>query len=66
MRDVTNFLRANPQVAVLLVVCVVLGLGTFLAVIIALATTGSSTTDGEPSGAVLAVQALAATTRALF
>ena len=66
MRDVTNFLRANPQVAVLMVVCVVLGLGTFLAVIIALATAGSSTTDGEPSGAVLAVQALAATTRALF
>ena len=66
MRDVTNFLRANPQVAVLMVVCVVLGLGTFLAVIIALATAGSSTTDGDPGGAVLAVQALAATARALF
>ena len=65
LRDVRNFLRANPQVAVLLVVCIVLGLGTFLAVVIALATAGSSTTDGEPSGVVLAVQALAATTRAL-
>jgi len=65
MRDVTNFLRANPQVAVLLVVCVVLGLGTFLVVVIALATAGSSTTDGEPSGAVFAFQALAGAARAL-
>ncbi|MGA2929853.1 MAG: hypothetical protein ABSG43_28485 [Solirubrobacteraceae bacterium] len=58
MRDVTNFLRANPQVAVLLFVCVVLGLGTFIAVIIALATAGSLTTNGEPSGVVLVVQSL--------
>ena len=66
LRDVRNFLRANPQVAVLLVVCVVLGLGTFLVVVIALATAGSSTTNGEPSGAVQAVGALAAATRSLF
>ena len=60
MRNVANFLRANPQAAVLLLVCIVLGLGTFLVVIIALATSGSTTTDGEPSGAVLAIQALVA------
>jgi len=50
MRDVVKYFRANPQVFVLLVVCVVLGLGTFLAVVYALLTSGSATTDGEPSG----------------
>lgn len=52
MRDIRKFFRANPQAFVLLVICVVLGLGTFIAVIIALATAGSSTTDGEPSGVI--------------
>ncbi|MBV9465810.1 MAG: hypothetical protein JO169_06825 [Solirubrobacterales bacterium] len=45
-------MKANPQVLVLLVICVVLGLGTFLAVIFGLLTAGSSTTNGEPSGVV--------------
>ncbi len=35
MQAVIRFLRANPQVGVLLVICIVLGLGTFLAVIFA-------------------------------
>ena len=37
MQGVIKFLRANPQALVLLVICVVLGLGTFIAVLIALA-----------------------------
>lgn len=53
MRNTVNFFRANPQAFVLLVICVVLGLGTFLAVIFGLLGAGSSTTDGEPSGAIL-------------
>jgi len=52
MRDIWPFLKANPQVLVLLVICLVLGLGTFLAVIFGLLTAGSSTTNGEPSGVV--------------
>jgi len=52
LRDIWPFLKANPQVLVLLVICVVLGLGTFLAVIFGLLTAGSSTTNGEPSGVV--------------
>ena len=52
MRDITKFLRANPQVFVLLVICVVLGLGTFLAVIFGLLSSGSTTTSGEPSGLI--------------
>ncbi len=55
MRDLVNFFRGNPQALVLLVICVVLGLGTFIAVIIALATSGSSTTTGEPSGLITLV-----------
>jgi hypothetical protein len=52
------FLRANPQVFVLLVLCLVLGIGTFIAVLIGLVTAGSSQTTGEPSGAVLGTHAL--------
>ena len=35
-----KYFRANPQVFVLFVICVVLGLGTFIAVLIALAQAG--------------------------
>jgi hypothetical protein len=52
VRDLVKFFRGNPQALVLLVVCLVLGLGTFIAVVIALAASGSSTTTGEPSGVI--------------
>ena len=52
MQDVKNFFRANPQVLVLVVISLVLGLGTFLAVIFGLLSSGSVTTNGEPSGVV--------------
>ncbi|MGI8428959.1 MAG: hypothetical protein ACR2OB_06575 [Solirubrobacteraceae bacterium] len=52
MRGVVHFFRANPQVFLLLVICVVLGLGTFLAVVFGLLSTGPGTTNGEPSGSV--------------
>ncbi len=45
-------MRANPQVLVLLLICLILGLGTFLAVMFGLATAGNSTTNGEPSGVI--------------
>jgi hypothetical protein len=50
-----RYMRANPQVLALLVIVIVLGLGTFVAVLIALATSGSATTGGEPSGAIVAL-----------
>jgi hypothetical protein len=53
MRDVVKFFRANPQVFVLLVICIVLGLGTFLAVLFGLVTAKPGTNSGEPSGAIL-------------
>ena len=58
MRDVVKFFRANPQVFVLLLICLVLGLGTFLAVLFGLITAGSGTNTGEPSGVLLGVRAL--------
>lgn len=57
MRDVVKFFRANPQVFVLLLICVVLGLGTFLAVLFGLITAGPSANNtGEPSGAIFGLQ----------
>jgi hypothetical protein len=50
MRDVKNYLRANPQVFVLLVICLVLGIGTFLVVMISLASSGGHLT-GDPNEA---------------
>lgn len=55
MHDVIRFFRAYPQALVLLVVCLVLGIGTFLAIIFGLLSAGSTQTSGEPSGVVTAV-----------
>jgi hypothetical protein len=42
----------------LLIICLVLGLGTFLAVMLGLITAGSDKSTGEPSGVVVALQIL--------
>jgi hypothetical protein len=55
VREVRTFLKANPQVVVLLVVVLVLGIGTFIAVILGLFAAGSMTTNGEPSGTLWAL-----------
>jgi hypothetical protein len=52
MRPVTKYFRANPQVFILFLVCLVLGLGTFVAVVIALVQSGTTTPNGEPSGLI--------------
>jgi hypothetical protein len=52
MQEVRRFLRANPQVLVLLVICLVLGIGTFLAVIFGIVSAGSDQTTGDPSGSL--------------
>jgi hypothetical protein len=59
MRDIVAFFRANPQVFVLLVICAVLGLGTFLAVVFGLITAGSTKSTGEPSGSIANLLAMA-------
>ncbi len=55
-----DYFKANPQAFVLLVICVVLGLGTFIAVIIGLVGAGSGQTTGEPSGAISGLAGLVA------
>jgi hypothetical protein len=53
VHDLRRFFRQNPQVLVLLLICVILGLGTFLIVIFGLATAGKNAQpNGEPSGAI--------------
>jgi hypothetical protein len=51
MRAISKFFRANPQAFVLLVICIVLGLGTFIAVLIAIAQSGGET-PVYPSGLI--------------
>lgn len=58
MRALVRFFRSNPQALVLLVVCVVLGLGTFIAVLVAIVGSGGGTPSGEPTGVVWPVLGL--------
>ena len=58
MQGLRAFFRANPQALVLLIICVVLGLGTFLAVVFGIVSSGSTTTNGYSSDAIFVVHAL--------
>jgi hypothetical protein len=63
MRDVRQFFRENPQVLILLLICLVLGIGTFVAVIFGIVSAGSNQTTGEPSGALGLLHAAVASRR---
>lgn len=63
---IRSFFRENPQVLVLLVISLVLGIGTFLAVLFGLVTAGSDQTTGEPSGVILAAHTALASARWLI
>ncbi|HEY2202057.1 MAG TPA: hypothetical protein VGH56_09215 [Solirubrobacteraceae bacterium] len=58
MREITDFMRANPQVLILLIVCLVLGIGTFLIVLSGVASSGSTQTNGYPSDVIFGLRAL--------
>jgi hypothetical protein len=60
MHDLRQFFRENPQVLLLLLICLILGLGTFLAVLFGLASSGPGHASGEPSGALMFPRALLA------
>ena len=53
MHKLVTYFRSNPQSFVLLVICLVLGIGAFIAVVIALASAGSVNNNGEPGGMLL-------------
>ena len=59
MHGLVRFFRSNPQALVLLVIFLILGVGAFVAVLIAFATSGSPRLTGEPSGVIAAFQLLA-------
>jgi hypothetical protein len=52
MRAMARFFRSNPQALVLLIICVVLGLGTFIAVLVSLSQHSNGSLNGEPSGVI--------------
>ena len=58
VRGLTDYFKANPQVFILLVICVVLGLGTFIAVLVAVAGSGTTSGPGYPSGVLLGARAV--------
>lgn len=58
VRGVATFLRENPQVLILLIICVVLGLGTFVVVLLGVAGSGSAPTNGYPQDVILGARAL--------
>jgi hypothetical protein len=58
VHDIVNFFRRNPQALALLVIVLVLGIGTFIAVLVALGSSGSKTGPGYPSGTLLLSDAL--------
>lgn len=60
MRNIVEFFRRNPQALALLIICVVLGVGTFIAVLISIAGSSTHNGPGYPNGAVTGFQALAA------
>jgi hypothetical protein len=60
MHNMVEFFRRNPQALALLIICVVLGVGTFIAVLISIVGSSNHSGPGYPNGAVSALQALTA------
>ncbi|MDQ2761097.1 MAG: hypothetical protein M3Y17_11895 [Actinomycetota bacterium] len=60
MRKIAELLRANPQLALLLAITIVLGVGTFLAVVLSLAGSGHGAVAGQPSGSIGVFQTMLA------
>jgi hypothetical protein len=58
MHNIIDFFRRNPQALVLLIICVVLGIGTFIAVLISIGGSSTRTGPGYPNGALTGLQAL--------
>jgi hypothetical protein len=53
VHELVRFFRANPQVLVLLLICLILGLGTAIVVLFGIVSSGSTTTTGQPEGLLL-------------
>jgi hypothetical protein len=53
MREVRRYFRENPQVFILVLICLILGLGTFLIVLFGIASSGPGHVTGEPEGSIV-------------
>jgi len=53
MREVVQFLRANPQAAILLAICLILGLGTLIAVLFGVLATGPTASSSNNDAGVV-------------
>lgn len=59
LRALVTFLRDNPQAAILLAICLILGVGSLIAITISLLTSNSSLSAGGSSdGGVIMLMAL--------
>jgi hypothetical protein len=59
MHDIVQFLRSNPQAAILLAICLVLGVGTLIALLIGVLSSGPTpSSSNSDSGAVALFQVL--------
>jgi hypothetical protein len=53
VHDIVNFFRRNPQALALLLICLVLGIGAFIAVLIGIGSSGTKNSPVYPSGTVV-------------
>jgi hypothetical protein len=60
MHELVDFFRRNPQAFALLLICLILGIGTFIAVLISLGASGNTSGPGYPNGSIMLFRALAA------
>jgi hypothetical protein len=60
MHNIVDFFRRNPQALALLIICLVLGVGTFIAVLIAIAGSPNHNGPGYPNGVLAGFQTLVA------
>ena len=66
MRDLRSIPpRSTRRSLILLVVCLVLGIGTFLAVVFGLAGSGGGQVSGEPSGVLVLTGSAGSSARAV-
>jgi hypothetical protein len=59
MHGMIDFFRRNPQALALLIICLLLGAGTFIAVLISIVSSSNHSGPGYPNGLVTAFQTLA-------
>jgi hypothetical protein len=58
VRPIVDYLRSNPQAAILLAICIVLGFGTMIAVLVSMGSSGASAGGYDNGSAIMGFHAL--------